>query len=179
MPDYVGDAVDDMIARVSGDDDIGDDEMGYDVGYDVGAAPRRGRRRPGKRHQLAAMGSPVLARSEREMWKRAPLGLGNYSLATTVSGTFTGTIQRPFQPDRLLVTSSQLGILITSIKVGDEEQVLNGSVPAELYGVNALTDSLPDNFTAGATAITFSVSLSNSAGTTTTGAIGFKGAVRR
>lgn len=179
--DYVGDAVDDMIARVSG----GDEELGYELGYEMGAMDdaeigRKVKKHLAKKGHLKAMGSPVMMRSTREIWKRAPLGLGTYSLAAAAVTTLTGTVQRPFQPDRLLITSSALGIVVTSIKVGDDEQVLNGNVPAELYGTNAINDSLPDNFSPGATAITFSVSLSNTtAATTITGAVGFKGAVKR
>jgi hypothetical protein len=127
---------------------------------------------------MVGAGQPM-ERTKPEIGKRAPLGFGNYSLATTVAGTFTARPQRPFHPDRLLVTSSQLGVLITSIKVGDEEQVLGGSVPAELYGTAALADPKSDDFTPSYGGIDFSISLVNSAGTTSTGAIGMKGYVKR
>jgi hypothetical protein len=152
MSDYVGDEIDQLIDQAAG------------VGA---AAPRR------------APGSPTLVRSDRTVGKRAPLGFGVYSLATLASVTLTARVQRAFQADRLLVTSSQLGVMITSVKVGDEEQLLGGSVPAELYGVNALADSKPDDFTPSPGGIDFSVSLTNSAGTTSTGAVGMKGYVKR
>lgn len=123
--------------------------------------------------------SKAWERSKRSTAKRAPLGFGNYSLATTVSVTLTTRPQRAFHPDRLLVTSSQLGVVITSIKIGDEEQTLGGTVPAELYGINALADSKVDDFSPIPSGIDASVSLNNTAGTTTTGAVGMKGAVKR
>ena len=153
--EYVGDDVDSYVDEVSGAEYVGA----------ARAAPRP---------QGAAM-----ARSQRSTGKRAPLGFGNYSLATTTSTTLTARVQRSFHPDRLLVTSSQLGVLITSIKVGDEEQILGGSVPAELYGTSALGDSKPDDFTPSEGGIDFSISLTNSAASTSTGAAGMKGLVKR
>jgi hypothetical protein len=149
-PEYVGDDIDDLIDQVSG----------------VGAAAQR-------------RGSPQMARSSRDVGKRAPLGFGAYSLATLASTTLTTRVQRSFAADRLLVTSGALGIVITSIKVGDEEQILGGNVPAELYGVNALADSKPDDFTAAPGGVDFSISLTNTSGSTIAGAVGMKGLVKR
>lgn len=156
MSDYVGDEIDNLIAQAAGED------------Y-VGAAGARARApKPG-----------VLVRSERTVGKRAPLGFGTYSLAAAASVTLTATVQRAFQADRLLVTSSQLGVVISSVKIGDEEQLLGGTVPAELYGINALADSKPDDFTPSPGGIQLSVSLTNNAATTSTGAVGMKGYVKR
>lgn len=163
--------MDDMIARVSGDDGV--------EGLEAVGARRRHHGHGPAGHPRGPAGTPLLARGTRETWRRAPLGLGNFSLLTGTSVTLSGQVQRPFQANRLLVTASDLGILITSIKVGDEEQVLNGSVPAELYGPEALTDSEPDDFTPGATAISFSVTLNNTNSGTVSGAVGFKGWVQR
>jgi hypothetical protein len=128
---------------------------------------------------VGAAGNP-LRRTKAELGKRAPLGFGNYSLAAAASVSLTARPQRAFQADRLLVTSSQLGVLITSIKVGDEEQILNSSgVPAELYGTSAMADSRPDDFTASPGGIDFTVTLNNTAASTSTGAVGMKGYVKR
>ena len=151
MPDYVGDDIDDLIDQVSG----------------VGAAAS------------AKRGSPQMARSTRDVGKRAPLGFGTYSLATLASTTLTTRVQRSFAADRLLVTSGALGIVVTSLKVGDEEQILGGNVPAELYGVNALADSKADDFTAAPGGVDFSITLTNTSGATIAGAVGMKGYVKR
>ena len=127
----------------------------------------------------AGQNAATFERSRRTQMKRAPLGFGNYSLATLISGTFSARPQRAFHPDRLLVTSSQLGVVITSIKIGDEEQVLGNAVPAELYGTAALADSRVDDFSPIPSGIDASVTLTNSAGTTSTGSIGMKGSVKR
>lgn len=161
--EYIGDSIDTYIDQASG----------------VGAAMARARSVRSPRGKPTATGAAPLMRSSREVFKRAPLGFGTYSLATTVSTTVTSRVQRPFHPDRLLVTSSQLGVVITSIKCGDEEQLLGGSVPAELYGVNALADSKPDDFSPMGGGIDFSITITNSAATTSTGSIGMKGDVKR
>jgi hypothetical protein len=154
MSGYVGEYVGDDIDRM------------IDAAANVGAAPRPAK--PGG-----------MQRSDRTVSKRAPLGFGTYSLAAAASVTLTATVQRAFMADRLLVTSSQLGVVVTSIKVGDEEQILGGSVPAELYGINALADSKPDDFTPSPGGIQLSVTLTNGAATTSTGAVGMKGYVKR
>jgi hypothetical protein len=142
-------------------DDI--DRM-IDEASGVGAAPRSAK---------------PMNRSDRTVAKRAPLGFGVFSLATLTSVTLTATVQRPFMADRLLVVTSQTGVIITSIKIGDEEQILSGNVPAELYGTGALADSKPDDFTPSPAGIQLSVTLNNTAGTTTTGSVGMKGYVKR
>lgn len=147
---YVGDDIDRMIDQAAG----------------VGAA--------GPRQAAGKM-----QRSDRTIGKRAPLGFGTFNLAAAASVTLTATVQRAFMADRLLVTSSQAGIVVTSIKIGDEEQILGGTVPAELYGVNALADSKSDDFTPSPGGIQLSVSLTNSAATATTGSVGMKGYVKR
>ena len=151
MTDYENDEIDDLVNEVSGEF--------------VGAA------RGGD--------SKAFERTRRSTMKRAPLGFGTYSIATTASAILTARPQRAYHPDRLLVTSSQLGVVINSIKIGDEEQVLGNAVPAELYGVNALADSKVDDFSPIPSGIDASVTLTNSAGTTSTGAVGMKGMVKR
>jgi hypothetical protein len=123
--------------------------------------------------------APAMKRSDRTVAKRAPLGFGTFSLAAAASVTLTATVQRPFMADRLLVVPSQVGLLISSIKIGDEEQVLGGNVPAELYGINAIADNKSDDFTPCPAGIQLALTLTNSAATTTTGAAGMKGYVKR
>ena len=120
-----------------------------------------------------------MARTRPEVGKRAPLGFGTYSLAAAASVVLTARPQRPFHPDRLLVTSSQLGVTISSIKVGDEEQILGGSVPAELYGTAALADPKNDDFTPSTAGIDFTITITNNAASLSTGAVGMKGFVKR
>jgi hypothetical protein len=161
--DYVGDSVDDLIRAAAGIGADDDDEIG------AKAARSKGGSRQGD----------LMAKTAARMVKRAPLGFGIYNLATDASITLTARVQRAFQADRLLVTASQLGVIITSIRVGDEEQLLGGSVPAELYGVNALADSRSDDFTPSAGGIDFAVTLTNKAATASVGAVGMKGFVKR
>lgn len=155
MTDYVGDDIDDLIDQVSG------------VGAAAPAAARQ------------QQGTPRMARSSRDVAKRAPLGFGTFSLTTGTSVTLTARVQRSFAADRLLVVASATGILITSIKVGDEEQLLGGQVPQELYGPQALADSRPDDFTPGPGGVDFTITLSNPTAGTITGSAGMKGLVKR
>jgi hypothetical protein len=120
-----------------------------------------------------------MERSSREVGKRGPLGFGAYSIATLATQTFTARVQRAFHCDRLLVTSAAIGMLITSIKIGDEEQILGGSVPAELYGTNALADVKPDDFTPAPAGLDISITLMNTSLATIAGTIGMKGFVKR
>lgn len=147
--DYVGDDIDELVKQAGG-----------------GARTHR------------AISTPM-ARSSREIGKRGPLGFGAYSLATGVTQAFTARVQRAFHSDRLLVTSSAIGILITSVKIGDEEQVLGGSVPAELYGVNALADVKSDDFSPAPAGLDITITLSNPTAGTITGTIGMKGFIKR
>jgi hypothetical protein len=126
-----------------------------------------------------ARGSAPMERSSREVGKRGPLGFGAYSIATLATQTFTARVQRAFHCDRLLVTSAAIGMLITSIKIGDEEQILGGSVPAELYGTNALADVKPDDFTPAPAGLDISITLMNTSLATIAGTIGMKGFVKR
>lgn len=151
-----------MNQYVGAQDYVGDEVD--DMIQAVGADPARARQ---------------FAKTRAETGKRAPLGFGTYSIAAGASTILTARPQRAFQADRLLVTSSQLGVTISSIKVGDEEQVLGGSVPAELYGTGALADSKSDDFTPSSGGIDFSITLTNGAATTSTGAVGMKGFVKR
>lgn len=151
MPDYVGDDIDDLIDQVSG----------------VGAAAP------------AKQGTPRMARSSRDVAKRAPLGFGGFSLTAGSTTTLTTRVQRSFAADRLLVVASATGLVITSIKVGDEEQILGGLVPQEMYGPNALADSRPDDFTPGPGGIDFSITINNPTAGTITGSAGMKGLVKR
>lgn len=132
----------------------------------------------GGRPRGAAAGN-MMQRSDRSIGKRGPLGFGAYSIATGVSQTFIARVQRAFHPDRLLVTSSAIGMLVTSIKIGDEEQILGGDVPAELYGTAALADVKPDDFTPAPGGLDISITLRNSTAGTITGTVGMKGFVKR
>jgi hypothetical protein len=123
--------------------------------------------------------SAPMQRSTREIGKRGPLGFGSYSLAAGATQAFTARVQRAFHSDRLLVTSSAIGILVTSLKIGDEEQVLGGSVPAELYGVNALADVKPDDFSPAPAGLDITITLSNPTAGTITGTMGMKGYIKR
>lgn len=156
MSEYVGDDIDQLI----------------DAANQVGAATPT-------RQQASTPQGARMARSDRTVYKRAPLGLGTFNLAAGASVTLTATVQRSFMADRLLVVASQAGVLITSIKVGDEEQILGGNLPAEAYGPSALADTRSDDFTPAPAGIQLSVTLQNLAATVTTGSAGMKGLVRR
>lgn len=141
-----------------------------------------------KRGIGAAPPSPPFARSDRRTMRRSPLGLVEdgtgaafFSLPAVVGATTTmrGKVSRPYHGDRLLVVPSAPGVVITSIKCGDEEQLAAPNAPVELYSSAALTDRLPDNFSPIASGIDFSVTFLNTTAVAITGTAGLKGAVER
>lgn len=132
--------------------------------------------------------SPPFGRTKREVFRRAPLGMredssGNafFTLAAAIGSTtvMRGKVSRPFHGDRLLIVPSAPGVVITSIQVGDEEQLAAPNAPVELYGPQALTDQLPDNFSPVSSGVDFAVTLKNTTAAEITGTIGLKGGVER
>lgn len=128
------------------------------------------------------------SRSARETLRRAPLGFSEdgtgknyFSLPATIGATTTmrAKVSRPAHVDRLLIVPSAPGVVVDSIKVGDEEQCLAGGVPAELYGAAALTDSNSDNFSPIGSGIDMIITLKNTVATAITGTIGVKCSVQR
>lgn len=142
----------------------------------------------GKRPVGAAMPAPPFARSARDTTRRAPLGFVEdgsgaffFSLAAAVGATTTmrAKVSRTAHTDRLLIVPSAPGVVLQSVQVGDEEQLLSAGAPVELYSVAALTDSVPDNFSPLGPALDFVVVLFNTTAVSITGTIGIKAAVDR
>lgn len=135
-----------------------------------------------------ALPSPPFAMSARETERRAPLGFREdgtgaffFSLAAAIGATTTmrAKVSRVAHVNRLLIVPSAPGVVLTSVKVGDEEQLLDAGVPVELYSVAALTDTLPDNFSPLGPALDFIVTLFNTTAGAITGTIGTKAAAKR
>lgn len=142
----------------------------------------------GARQVGGGLPAPPFARSPRETERRAPLGFTEdgtgarfFSLAAAIgaSTVMRAKVSRVAHVDRLLIVPSAPGAVITSIKVGDEEQVLAEGVPVELYGTDALTDTVPDNFSPIGPALDFIVTLQNTTALAITGTIGTKCSVKR
>ena len=90
-----------------------------------------------------------------------------------------GKVSRAAHPDRLLIVPSAPGMVLGSIKVGDEEQLLAPGAPVELYSEAAMTDAVPDNFSPIGPALDFDVVLVNTTLAPITGTIGIKATVKR
>lgn len=142
----------------------------------------------GKNPVGAAMPSPPFARSARDTTRRAPLGFVEdgtgfffFSLAAVIGSTTTmrAKVSRTAHTDRLLIVPTAPGVVLQSVQVGDEEQLLSAGAPVELYSVAALTDSVPDNFSPLGPALDFVVVLFNTTANLITGTIGIKAAVDR
>lgn len=168
--DYVDMLLD---AGISGIQEIGN-MSSEEIGAMVKAAARK--RMPG-----GAPPSPMFGQSSRDTLRRAPLGFTVFTLAAAIGATNTQSskVSRKFHADRLLIVPSGAGIVIDSIKVGDEEQLLSIGVPVELYGTLALTDSLPDNFSPVPSGIDVSITLRNTTAGALTALVGLKGGVER
>lgn len=156
--------------------------------------PDRGQRRQMLARALqqtgtgGAMPSPPFARSARDTTRRAPLGFTEdnsgeffFTLAAGPNTTTTmrAKVSRTAHTDRLLIVPTAPGVVMRSILVGDEEQILAAGAPVELYSVQALTDSLPDNFSPLGPALDFVVVLVNTTANIITGTIGIKAEVDR
>lgn len=175
------DMVDSMLATISGIDDIGYDEIGEMSDEEVGAKVKRAARRARAVAPAAAAPSAgSFVRSSRDIIRRAPGGFPTFALAASIGATTTLSVKvsRPTDITRLVAVPSGAGIVMDSLKVGDEEQLLTSGVPVEMYGA-AVFDQKPDNFTTLPAGIDLTITLRN----TTAGAlscnIGFKGEVRR
>ena len=178
---------------VSGDDAVIGNLVAVGQLTEVGAAAlRRARPANGGGQATGASGalpSPQFAMSSRNTERRAPLGFTEdgtgknfFSLAATIGAitTVRAKVSRVAHVDRLLIVASISGqVVIDSIKVGDEEQALASGVPVELYGVQALTDTKPDNFSPIGPGLDFIITLRNTAAAAVTGTIGVKAAVKR
>lgn len=132
--------------------------------------------------------SPAFGRSSRDTVRRAPLGFkedstGNsyFTLAAAVGATtiMRGKVSREAHVNRLLIVPSATGVVIESMKIGDEEQCLEGGVPAELYGSTALTDTEPDNFQPLDKGLDFVITFKNTTAGAITGTIGCKASCKR
>lgn len=204
--DYVDEVLEEI--EVSGDDE-GDAEEFVDGLMEVGAitevgAARLGRMSGGRmRGALKKMlrswkrkqrrigqgnPSPPFGQSSRSTQRRAPLGFvedgsgENFFTLAGVLGTTTemrAKVSRAAHADRLLIVPSDPGAVLQSVKVGDEEQLLSSGAPVELYSVDALTDSVPDNFSPLGPALDFVVILKNTTANVITGSIGIKASVKR
>jgi hypothetical protein len=126
--------------------------------------------------------------SSRATERRAPLGFTEdgtgrnfFTLAAAIGSitTMRAKVSRVAHVDRLVIVPSLAGAVIESIKVGDEEQTLASGVPVELYGVSALTDTVPDNFSPIGPGLDFIITLRNTTAVAITGTIGTKAAVKR
>jgi hypothetical protein len=188
--------------HVSGDDVSGVDDMisGLvsvgaltEVGANQLRRAQQGQRKPRPNaaiNQPVGQGlpSPPFAMSNRSTERRAPLGFTEdgtganfFTLAAVIGSTTTlrAKVSRVAHVDRLLIVPSAAGSVIESIKVGDEEQVLASGVSVELYGVTALTDTVPDNFSPIGPGLDFIVTLKNTTAAVITGTIGTKASCKR
>lgn len=175
------DMVDQMLAAVSGLDEVGLDEIGYMTDEEVGAKVKRAARRAAAAAPAATTAAPgSFVRSSRDVLRRAPGGFPTFSLAATIGATSTQSIKvsRPTDITRLVAVPSGAGIVMDSLKVGDEEQLLTGGVPVELFGAQVY-DSRPDNFSTLPASIDLTITLRNTTAGALTCNIGFKGEVKR
>lgn len=111
--------------------------------------------------------------------RKRPMGFSNGITFNSTSGTLltlTAQIQKPFSPDRLFLSVARNGataqtplILVQSIKIGSDEQLIAPGVPVEMFAAQAFeVDVELDEAAAG---LTFSVQISISAPVTTTDTI--------
>lgn len=177
--DYVDSIVSSAVRGVHGIVPVGDvgelEEAARSAVQQTMASQQLRARLPG-----AAPPTVPFGRSDRALFRRAPLGFPNGTILAGASSNFvTQQVSRVFHPDRLLIIPSAPGVVVDSIRVGDEEQTVTPGTPVELYGTAALTDTLPDNFSPVQTGTTVTVNLRNTTGAPIDVTIGMKGGVQR
>jgi hypothetical protein len=132
--------------------------------------------------------SPPFETTGPETERRAPLGFVEdgtnsvgWSLAAVLGDTtiIRAKVSRPTHINRLLLIASATGAVITSLKIGDVEQMLNGAVSVELYGTAALTDPVPDNFDPLKSGTDCIITLQNTTAGAISGTAGAKATVER
>jgi hypothetical protein len=124
--------------------------------------------------------SPPFGRSGRYVFRRAPLGFPSGTVPANSTLAFvTQQVSRVYHPDRLLIIPAAPGLVIDSIRVGDEEQTVTAGAAVELYGVEALTDSKPDNFSPVQTGTAVTILLRNTTAAGIAVTLGMKGGVER
>jgi hypothetical protein len=138
--------------------------------------------------QARGLPSPNFETTAPETERRAPLGFVEdgtnavgWSLAAVLGDTtvIRAKVSRPTHINRLLLIASAAGAVITSLKIGDVEQMLNGAVSVELYGTAALTDPVPDNFDPLKSGTDCIITLQNTTAGAITGTAGAKATVER
>lgn len=170
---YLANAVN-GVQQVDGYDD--------DVGYVQRVGARGGNGGGPVPAGMAGVAPPTVpfGRSSRSLLRRAPLGLPSGSVPANSSlNLISQQVSRVFHPDRLLIIPAGPGLVVDSIRIGDEEQTVTAGAPVELYGANALTDTLPDNFSPVQTGTTVTVVLRNTTGAAIDVTLGMKGGVER
>lgn len=132
--------------------------------------------------------SPNFSTTAPATKRRAPLGFiedgtgsVGWALAAVLGDTtiIRAQVSRPTHINRLLLVASAVGAVITSLKIGDVEQLLNGAVAVELYGTAALTDTLPDDFSPLKSGTDCIITLQNTTAGAITGTAGAKAFVQR
>ncbi len=135
-----------------------------------------------------ALPSPNFMTTAPSTMRRAPLGFiedGTNSVGWALAAVLGDTtiiraqVSRPAHINRLLLVASAVGAVITSLKIGDVEQLLNGAVSVELYGTAALTDTLPDDFSPLKSGTDCIITLQNTTAGAITGTAGAKAFVER
>jgi hypothetical protein len=175
------DMVDHMLASIAGLDEVGLDEIGELSDEEVGAKVKRAARKARNVQPSTSTAAPgAFVRSSRDVLRRAPGGFPMFSLAAAIGATTTQSIKtsRPTDITRLVAVPSGPGIVMDSLKIGDEEQLLTSGVPVEMYGATVY-DQRADNFTTLPAGIDLTIQLRNTTVGALTCNIGFKGEVRR
>ena len=132
-----------------------------------------------------ALPSPTFGKTAPNTERRSPLGFkdadGNtsFNIAAGDTVTMSAKASRVIHINRLLIQPSAVGLVIDSFKIGDDEQVLSSGAPAELYGPEALTDTIPDNFVPLQSGLEVEVVLRNTSAAAITGTIGCKATCKR
>lgn len=143
-----------------------DDYIGELIGElvdEVGA--RRGKRRRKKRRakrkgtspaKPKTVGNKLMASSQRQRI----MGFGSVQVPAGAMATLDAVVQKPIQIQRLIVSASAVGLVITDIRVGVASQFTSvEGVPAETFAADSVGVGI--EFDPAPTGITVSVTFNN------------------
>lgn len=145
--DYIGDLIGELV-----------DEVGARRGKRRRAArkAKRAVKRGGSAAKPKTVGNKLLAGTQRQRI----MGFGSATIAAGTMGQLDAVVQKPIQIQRLIVSASAVGLVITDIRVGVASQFTSvEGVPAETFGAEAVGVGL--EFDPAPTGITVSITFNN------------------
>lgn len=153
--EYIGDEVNDLLRQAGVEGNPMDEQ-------EIGGGAAKFRKRGGTNRYTGYLGfGPGVS-----------IGIG----ATT---TFQDTVQRNYQPTRLVIVPAAIGTVVDSVRIGDEEMIVGSKAIASECFDKASLNSVPDDLPAAAPGMSITVKITNPTAAAVVVSAGMKGHVLR